>query len=108
MNHNIPRNFFHHTSAPEKDQQVIPNQRVVHDGMHFSFWGVDLGSLTHPNPRSKSAMNYEQSQESRLLGMDPEMSLEAGCYGCGEQGETPTSENHGFPTTSFKNVAEHG
>eukprot|EP00435_Cladocopium_sp_Y103_P017212 s2419_g4.t1 len=27
---------------------------------------------------SKSAMNYEQSQESRLLGMDPEMSLEEG------------------------------
>lgn len=36
--------------------------------------------ISHPsqssNPRSKSAMNYEQSQESRLLGMDPEMSLE--------------------------------
>lgn len=27
---------------------------------------------------SKSAINYEQSQESRLLGMDPEMSLEEG------------------------------
>ena len=80
----------------------------------------DGSRISHPsqssNPRSKSAINYEQSQESRLLGMDPEMSLEAG-DGWGEvalNGCHPMTKgrhlktSHGFPTTYFflKNVVD--